>query len=383
MSGLCLRYAATCRGVVREILILAGEASGDLHGAILAERLKSLRPDVPITGTGGARMRAAAVEMLEEHEGVVGFVEVLKHIPSHYRLLKRLTARFDEKRVGLVICIDYPGFNMRVAAAAAARGIPVLYYITPQVWAWRAGRLKTMAKIITKAAVILPFEEALLRGAGVDATFVGHPLLDRAQALSSKAEAREKLGLPAQGELLALFPGSRAQEIRRHLADFLAVADELKRRRPGLEVVLSVAPTIALRDDEVPVPLVRSASFDVLRAADVALCKSGTTTLEAAVAGTPCAIVYRTSSISYAIARRLVKIEHIGLLNIVAGRAVAPEFVQDAFQPLPVADALEPLFDADGAPRAAMLAGLADVRARLGQPGASLRVAEMAAGMLK
>src|SRR5690606_27231926 len=165
----------------------------------------------------------------------------------------------------------------------------------------------------------------------------------------------------------------------RHLHDFLAVADELKRRRPSLTVVLSVAPTIALRDDEVPVPLIRSASFDVLRAADVALCKSGTTTLEAAVAGTPCAIVYRTSSISYAIAKRLVKIEHIGLLNIVAGRTVAPEFVQDAFQPRPVADALEPLFDREGAARATMVQGLADVRARLGQPGASKRDAEMAA----
>jgi lipid-A-disaccharide synthase len=367
---------------VREILILAGEASGDLHGAILAERLRALRPDVPITGTGGVRMRTAGVEMLEEHEGVVGFVEVLKHIPAHYRLLTRLTARFDAGRVGLVICIDYPGFNMRVAAQAARRGIPVLYYITPQVWAWRAGRLRTMAKIFTKAAVILPFEEALLRAHGIDATFVGHPLLDRAQALPSRAEARERLGLPVDGEILALFPGSRAEEIRRHLRDFLAVADELKRRRPRLQVVLSVAPTIDLRDDEVPVPLIRSASFDVLRAADVALCKSGTTTLEAAVAGTPCAIVYRTSPISYAIAKRLVKIEHIGLLNIVAGRTVAPEFVQEAFQPVPVADALEPLFDHAGAPRRAMEAGLAEVRAKLGSPGASMRVAEMAAGML-
>lgn len=366
---------------MREILILAGEASGDLHGAILAERLKALRPEVPITGTGGVRMRTAGVEMLEEHEGVVGFVEVVKHIPSHYRLLKRLRARLAEGRVGLVICIDYPGFNMRVAAEAARRGVPVLYYITPQVWAWRAGRLKSMARIITKAAVILPFEEQMLRDAGVDATFVGHPLLDRAQALPTRAEARERLGLPAQGEMLALFPGSRAEEIRRHLHDFLAVADELKRRRPSLSVVLSVAPTIALRDDEVPVPLIRSASFDVLRAADVALCKSGTTTLEAAVAGTPCAIVYRTSPISYAIAKRLVRIEHIGLLNIVAGRTVAPEFVQDAFQPRPVADALDPLFDRDGVARATMLQGLADVRARLGQPGASKRVAEMAAEM--
>jgi lipid-A-disaccharide synthase len=370
---------------VREILILAGEASGDLHGAILAERLRALRPDVPfvLSGTGGARMRSAGVQMLEEHEGVVGFVEVLRHIPAHWRLFKRLKARMASGAVGLVICIDYPGFNMRVASAAAALGVPVLYYITPQVWAWRAGRLRTMAKVITKAAVILPFEEQLLRGAGIDATFVGHPLLDRALTLPDRAPARAALGLPPSGEILALFPGSRAQEIRRHLGDFLAVARELERRRPGLRVVLSVAPTIDLRDDEVPVPLVRSASFDVLRAADVALCKSGTTTLEAAVAGCPCAIVYRTSALSYAIARRLVRIEHIGLLNIVAGRAVAPEFVQDAFVPSAVADALDPLFDAASPARRAMLEGLAEVRAKLGTPGASTRVAELAAAMVK
>ena len=370
------------RVAVREILILAGEASGDLHGAILAERLRALRPDLALVGTGGTRMRAAGVEMLAEHEGVVGFVEVLRHIPSHWRLLNRLKKRLTAAQVALVICIDYPGFHMRVAAAAHALGVPVLYYITPQVWAWRAGRMQTLARIITKAAVILPFEESMLRAAGVDATFVGHPLLDRALTMPDRTEARRRIGLPAQGEVLALFPGSRAQEIRRHLTDFVAVARALEARRPGLRVVLSVAPTIEFRDDEVPFPLVRSASFDVLRAADVALCKSGTTTLEAAVAGCPCAIVYRTSAISYAIARRLVRIPHIGLLNIVAGREVAPEFVQDAFQPEPVAEALMPLFDPTSAARQRMEAGLAEVRQRLGEPGASGRVAAMAAAMV-
>jgi len=368
---------------VREILILAGEASGDLHGAKLAERLRAARPDLALAGTGGDRMAAAGVALMERAEGVVGFVEVLRHIPAHWRLLKRVQARLRSGNVALVILIDYPGFNMRVADYAHGAGVPVLYYITPQVWAWRAGRLATMARIITKAAVILPFEEELLRAHGVDATFVGHPLLDRAQDMPSRAEARAKLGLPPDGELLALFPGSRPQEIARHLDDFLAVARELERRRPGLRVVVSVAPTITLDRSRVPYPLVQSASFDVLRAADVALCKSGTTTLEAAVAGCPCAIVYRTSALSYAIAKRLVKIEHIGLLNIVAGREVAPEFVQDAFEPVRVADALAPLFDDASPARRAMLAGLAEVRARLGTPGASARVAALAAEMAR
>lgn len=367
---------------MREILILAGEASGDLHGAILAERLRVLRPELSLAGTGGARMRIAGVEMIEEHEGVVGFLEVIRHIPAHLRLLKRLKARLSAGRVALVICVDYPGFNLRVAAAARDAGVPVLYYITPQVWAWRAGRLKGMARVITRAAVILPFEETLLRDAGIDATFVGHPLLDRALDMPDRAEARRRIGLEGAGEVLALFPGSRAQEIRRHLDDFVAVARTLEARRPGLRVVLSVAPTIQFRDADLPFPLVRSASFEVLRAADVALCKSGTTTLEAAVAGCPCAIVYRTSAFSYAIARRLVRIPDIGLLNIVAGRRVAPEFVQDAFKASPVADALEPLFDPASPARKAMETGLAEVRARLGAPGASERVAAMAAGMI-
>jgi lipid-A-disaccharide synthase len=368
---------------VREILILAGEASGDLHGALLAEPLRRLRPDLALTGTGGARMRAAGVELLTEHAGVVGFVEVIRHIPAHLRLLRQVKARLASGRVALVICIDYPGFNMRVAAAAKAAGVPVLYYITPQVWAWKAGRMRAMAETFTKAAVILPFEEPLLRAGGVDATFVGHPLLDRAAAMPDRAEARRRCGLPESGEVLALFPGSRAEEIWRHLADFVAVARRLQADRPGLQVVLSAAPTIAFAPGEIPFPVIRSASFDVLRAADVALCKSGTTTLEAAVAGCPCAIVYRTSPISYAIARRLVRIPHIGLLNIVAGREVAPEFVQDAFTPEAVAAALAPLFEAEGPARRRMLEGLAEVRGRLGTAGASARVAAMAAELVR
>jgi len=367
---------------VREILIIAGEASGDLHGAGVAERLRAVRPDVPLAGMGGDRMAAAGVALFERAEGVVGFVEVLRHLPSHLRLLRQVKQRLRSGRVGLVILIDYPGFNLRVARAAHDAGVPVLYYITPQVWAWKRGRLTMMAEVITRAAVILPFEERMLREAGIDTTFVGHPLLDRAQGLPDRAEARWRLGLPADREVLALFPGSRAQEIERHLEAFGAVARELQRRRPGLDVVVSVAPTIQLDASHLPYPMVRAQSFDVLRAADVALCKSGTTTLEAAVAGCPCAVVYKTSRISYEIARRLVRIPHIGLLNVVAGREVAPEFVQDAFTTQAVADALEPLFGAASPARARMLQGMDEVRRLLGEPGAASRVADMALAML-
>ncbi|HVT37427.1 MAG TPA: lipid-A-disaccharide synthase [Gemmatimonadaceae bacterium] len=367
---------------MREILILAGEASGDLHGAMLAHELRAIQPGIALVGTGGDRMQTAGVALLKKVEGVVGFVEVLQHLPSHFVLERCIRERLATGTVALVILIDYPGFNMRVAAAAARANVPVLYYITPQVWAWRAGRLKTMARVITRAAVILPFEEPLLRASGIDATFVGHPLLDRAGKLPERAVARSRIGLSEEGEVLALFPGSRAQEISRHLDDSLAVARELEARRPGLRVVISVAPSVQLDARRIPYSMVRAASFDVLRAADVALCKSGTTTLESAVAGCPCAIVYRTSPLSYFIAKRLVHIPSIGLLNIVAGRRVAPEFVQREFRPPVVADALAPLFDPASPERMTMVAGLAEVRNKLGTPGASARVARMAIEML-
>ena len=368
---------------MRDVLILAGEASGDMHGAALAEEMRARHPGLHLVGMGGASMAAAGVELIERTTGVVGFVEVLRHLPAHWLLLRRIRRQLESGQVALAILIDYGGFNLRVAAIARAAGIPVLYYITPQVWASRPGRLKTMERVITRAAVILPFEEDLLRKHGIDATFVGHPLLDRASALPSRAAARGRLGLPATGEVLALFPGSRAQEISHHTVDFVAVAHELRRRRPGLEVIVGVAPTVHLDATAFPFRLVRASSFDILRAADVALCKSGTTTLEAAIAGCPCAVVYRTNWLTYALLKRLVRVSAIGLVNIVAGRVVAPEFVQDAFRPDAVADALDPLFDPASPARLAMVAGLADVRSRLGTAGASGRVAAIAAEMMQ
>jgi len=369
---------------VREVLFVAGEASGDLHASRVAAELAALRPDLAMRGVGGDRMREAGVQLDEHAErlAVMGLVEVVRHIPKHAALLRKLRSRIDGGTVKLVILVDYPGFNMRVAAAAAAARVPVLYYITPQVWAWHASRLATIARHVRKAAVILPFEERLLREHGVDATFVGHPLLDRAQDMPERAEARRSLGLPEDAPVLALFPGSRAQEIHRHLGDFVDTARELERRVPGLRTIVSVAPTVTLDESRVPYPMVRSASFTVLRAATAAMAKSGTTTLEAAVAGCPMVVAYRTNALTYAIARRLVKIPHIGLVNVVAGREVAPEFVQDALTPARVADALEPLLDEQHPRRASMLADLAAVRAQLGTPGAARRVAQMASDLV-
>ena len=365
---------------MREILFVAGEASGDLHGSAVARAIVERGASYRLTGIGGDDMRHAGVELIEHAErlAVMGFVEVLKHVPLHYRLARELRRRIRGGRVALVVLIDYPGFNMKIAAAARAAGVPVLYYITPQVWAWGEKRLRELARTVTKAAVILPFEEDLLRRHGIDATFVGHPLLDRARELPGREAARAALGIGADERLLALFPGSRAQEIARHLDPFVATARELQRREPALRVVVSAAPHVRIPAERCPYPLVHSASFAVLRAADAAMCKSGTTTLEAAVALCPLVVAYRTSSVTYAAAKRLVRIPHIGLVNVVAGREVAPEFVQDALQPARVADVLAVLLDRTSPRRAAMVEELARVRASLGAPGAASRVAAMA-----
>jgi lipid-A-disaccharide synthase len=365
---------------VREILFVVGEASGDLHAGKVAEEIAHRRPDIPMAGIGGGFMRRAGVTVLEDVErlAVMGFVEVLAHVPKHWQLLRMLRSRIESGNVGLVVLLDYPGFNLKVAEVAKRAGVPVLYYITPQVWAWGADRLPKLAHLVTKAAPILPFEEALLRQHGVDATFVGHPLLDRALDLPSLAAARAKLGLPLDAEILAVFPGSRRAELQRHLVPFMETAKELVRRRPGLHVVVSVAPTVRIDAADCPFPLVHGNSFDVLRAATAGLLKSGTTTLEAAVAGLPHVIGYRTSPITYRIARRVVKIPHIGLVNVVAGREVSREFVQDALQPPRVADALGPLLTLGSAERDSAMRGLEDVRGKLGTPGAASRVATIA-----
>lgn len=364
---------------MREIVFVAGEVSGDLHAAGVARELAARRAPYKLVGIGGDKMREAGVELIEHsaHLAVMGFVEVIGTLRRHWSLLNDLKARFRAGNVAAVVLIDYPDFNMLVAGAAKAAGVPVLYYITPQVWAWRAGRLDTLARTVTKAAVILPFEEPLLKKHGIDVTFVGHPLLDHVGTLPTRDEARRQLGIAPNARVLALFPGSRRQEIEHHVEGFAGTALELKRRDPSLEVIVAAAPHVTIDPARWPFRVVQSSSFALLRAADAALCKSGTTTLEASVAGCPFVLAYRTGQLNYEIARRVVRINNIGLVNLVAGRRLAPEFVQDALQPNAVADALEPLLDADDPRRAAMVDGLRAVREALGRPGAAGRVADM------
>ena len=369
---------------MREVFIVAGEVSGDLHAAAVATALRRLRPDLALAGIGSARMEAAGVRLMERSEQLAAFglVEVIRQVPHHWRLLRAITARIRSGEIALLVLLDYPGFNLKLAAAAHAARVPVLYYITPQVWAWGAGRIATMRRTITKAAPILPFEEAMLRDAGIDATFVGHPLLDYAAQIPDRATARARLGIDAGARVLALFPGSRVGEVARHLDDFVATARLMEERYPGLRVLVSVAPGMTIDTARCPYPQVHEASYDVLRAADAALCKSGTTTLEAAVAGCPLVICYRTNALTWIIGRPLLRTKFIGLVNIVAGREVTHEYLQDSMTPTALAAALGPLLDPGSPERQAMLADLAEVHARLGTPGAAERVAAMASALV-
>jgi len=365
---------------VREILFVAGEPSGDTHASGVARELGARGAPFRLHGVGGDLMQAAGVQ-IDEHIrdlAVLGLVEVLRHVPKHWRMLRDVRAQLQSGQVALVVLVDYPGFNMRVAEMAAAAGVPVLYYIVPQVWAWGAGRLEKLARWVAKAAVILPFEEPLLRAHGIAAEFVGHPLLDRATEMPGREQARDQLGLARDARVLALFPGSRAQEIDRHLDAFVATANQLRQRMPDLQVIVSAAPHVRIDESRCRFPIVRAASLPILRAADAAMCKSGTTTLEASVAGCPHVVAYRTHPITYFAAQRLVKIPYIGLVNVVAGREVAPEFIQSNLKPALVARALEPLLDEGSARRVQMLVDLEAVRRQLGRPGAARRVAAIA-----
>lgn len=362
-----------------EVMIVAGEPSGDMHAAAMVQALRARRPELQLVGVGGGRLAAEGVELLERAEriAVVGFVEVIRHLPILRRLMHALRTRMDTGRVKLVVLIDYPGFNMRVAREAKKRGIPVLYYITPQVWAWHKSRVKELRETVRKAAVILPFEEKLLRDAGIDATFVGSPLIDSSQQLPTRETACATLGLDAARPVLALFPGSRAGEIGRHLRDFVATAQAIVARRPDVQVIVSAPPSVVIDASVCPYAVVRDASQTVFRAATAAMCKSGTTTLESAVCGCPLVVAYRTSALTYAIAKRLVTLPNIALVNIVADRRVAPEFIQDQLRADIVAPALLPLLDTSSPERSVMLTALAEVRRHMGEPGAAVRVAQM------
>lgn len=358
----------------RRLFFVAGEASGDSHGARLIEALARRDPSLRFDGLGGVKMRDAGMTL--EHdlaaEGIMGFVEVLKHAPRLRRLLLDTARRLRADPPDAVVLIDYPGFNIRLAKLLEGSGIPVVYYISPQVWAWKKKRIHTLARVCAKMLVIFPFEEALYRKLGMDSVFVGHPLIEHIAGFQA---SRRWEG----GDVVGLLPGSRAQEIERLMPPMIALARALAKERPDLRFVTPCtnearAQQIRKLAGDFPVGIIPGGMHEVLASARFCFVASGTATLETALFGVPMIILYRVSPLTYALARMLVDIKHIGMVNILAGRGIVPEYIQHAIRvPAILPQALE-LIDETPA-RRQMLQDLDDVRASLGGPGASDRAA--------
>jgi lipid-A-disaccharide synthase len=365
----------------------AGEPSGDLHGAALAAALRQRWPGCRLLGLAGPRMQAVGVEPIAPFDrlALMGFVEVARHLPFFIGLMRRSVRALADADVDLVIPIDYPGFNLRFARRAAARKVPVLYYIAPQVWAWHRSRAASLADTAEGLAVILPFEEPLFREYGANVRYVGHPLLDPQEPVAARDRFCAELDLDPARRILAIFPGSRTQEVERHLDTFVAAAARVVEARWHVQPVIARSPDIPeAAYGEAPFPLTADGR-SLLAHAHAALVKSGTTTLQAALAGVPMVIAYRTHPVTFWLARRLVEVEHVGLANLVAGRRVAPEVLQEDVTPTRLADLLLPLVD-EGPARTATLQGLGAVQAALrldGQATAAERVADMAAEILE
>lgn len=366
-----------------KIMISVGEASGDLHGASVAHALKNIQPNVKMFGMGGQAMREAGVDIVYDIAdlGVIGFVEVIKNLPRLFKLRDNLADLMERERPDVLVIIDYPDFNMRLAKIAQEKGIPVISYISPSVWAWRKGRAKEVANIVEKVAAIFPFEADVYREAGANVTFVGHPLLDIVKTTMPKAAAYQYFGADAKKPIILLLPGSRQQEIMSLLPVMLAAGEKIVGQVPECQFFLPVASTISremlhniIEQYKITVVLTDKNTYDLMNIANVAIAASGTVTLEASLLHLPTVIIYKVAAFTYFLAKLLVKIPYVSLPNIIAGRKVVPELLQYAVTAENIAKETIPIL-LDSHLHTAMVQDLVEVQQKLGAVGAVERVA--------
>ena len=373
-----------------KILISAGEASGDLHAGAVTRAIKQLNPAAEVFGMGGDCLREAGGEVLfdiKDHS-VMGFVEVLRKLPDIWKLRSAFIELMDRRQPDVLLTIDYPGFNMRLAKLAKERGIKVVSFIAPSAWAWRPSRAAGVVKVVDKIASIFPFEYDLYKSYGADIEFVGHPLVDTVHPVLPQEEAEQLAGKRQGHPLVLLMPGSREMEIQRLLPVMLEAAKLLKQKRPEIDFAMPRAATIAREKLEIPareagveVRLTEGHNYDVMSVADFAIATSGTVTLEAALCGLGCEILYKSSPVSFWIAKRVVEIPHLGLPNIVAGRLIEPELLQDDCTPEKIASTALELLEPERYRQ--LQRDLQEVREKLGEPGAVKRVAELVLRMAR
>jgi lipid-A-disaccharide synthase len=364
------------------LLLSCGEASGDLYAGALTRELRSLSPGIDVAGLAGPAFAREGGRVLVDYRGlsVTGFTEIVAKVPQLRAAKQRLLAEAAAHRPDAVVVIDYFGFNGRLARDVHAMGIPVIYYISPQIWAWRPGRIKVIREVSTRVLVIFPFEEQLYRDAGVPVEFVGHPLIDLARARMPRDEFLRGLALDPSAPTIAVLPGSRSSELRRILPTLVEAAGIIRRTIPAAQFVFARAPHL---DDRLFAPvrslpgstIVESETDAALGAADVVLTASGTATVQAALHDKPMVVVYRLSSLEYRLGRPFVRVDTFAMVNLIAGSRIVPELIQDDFTaPAVAAEAISMLTDVSRTAR--IRQGLADVRQKLGGPGASRRAAQ-------
>ena len=366
-------------------MVSCGEASGDLYAEGLVEALRAIDPSTDVFGFGGPRLKAAGADLVGTYAGVsvTGLVEAAAVVGRAWDMLRRLREAAAARRPNVFVAIDFPDFNLRLLPAIHALGIPIVYYVSPQLWAWRPGRIDTLRRYVTRMVVIFPFERGLYERAGIPVEFVGHPLVDRGTPASPRKELLARVGLSPDRPIVAWLPGSRPNEVRRILPVLCASASEVVRQAPGAQFVIARAPNLgdelfsrvpALQQAGISVVIAENATDDVLSAADVVVTASGTATVQTALHGRPMVIVYGLSALTYAIGRRFVRVPAYGMPNLIAGRHIVPELIQQEFTPERVAhETVSLLTDSDRTDR--MQRDLSEVCRALGEPGASMRVA--------